>query len=64
MLYDLGSQTLNLVSRIFDADPSSIDAETSSRRWDSDHVRLQLGFPGGLRVRWTLRMATGRANGW
>jgi predicted dehydrogenase len=50
VLYDLGSQTLDLVSHVFDADPSSIEAETSSRRWDSDHVRLQLWFPSGLRT--------------
>lgn len=50
-LYDLGSQILDLVSYVFDADPRSIEAETSSRRWDADHVRLDLGFSSGLRVR-------------
>lgn len=49
-LYDLGSQALDLASYLFDADPSSIEAETSSHRWDADQVRLHLGFPGGLRV--------------
>jgi len=50
VLYDLGSQALDLVSYVFDADPSSIEAETSSRKWEADHVRLHLGLPGGLDV--------------
>ncbi len=50
VLYDLGSQTLDLVSYVFDADPCGVAAETSSRRWEADHVRLYVGFPGGLRV--------------
>jgi predicted dehydrogenase len=50
VLYDLGSQTLDLVSYVFDADPCSVETETSSRNWEADHVRLSLGFPEGLRV--------------
>ncbi len=50
-LYDLGSQTLDLVSYVFDADPCDIEVEISSRRWDADSVWLLLSFPNGLRVR-------------
>ena len=50
VLYDLGSQTLDLASYVFDADPCSVEAEMSSHRWEADHVRLHVGFPGGLRV--------------
>ena len=50
VLYDLGSQTLDLASYVFDADPCSVEAETSSHRWQGDHVRLHVGFPGDLRV--------------
>lgn len=51
VLYDLGSQMLDLVWSIFSEEPVSILAEIRSKRWVSDHVALGLDFSSGLHVR-------------
>jgi len=48
VLYDLGSQTLDLISYIFESAPSVIEATTSSHRWEADHLQITLSFPNGL----------------
>ena len=58
VLYDLGSQVLDLVHHIVVQEPREILAETWSERWDADHVRLRLAFPSGLIVRCSLAYGT------
>lgn len=50
VLYDLGSQVLDLVRELIPEEPVNLMAETWTRRWDADHVRLELGFAGGATV--------------
>jgi predicted dehydrogenase len=50
VLYDLGSQAVDLVRWITGADPRDVSASSESRRWENDHVLLQLRFVGGLRA--------------
>ncbi len=51
VLYDLGSQALDLVCWMLDRQPLSLTTETSTRRWEADHVLLRLGFADGVEVR-------------
>jgi predicted dehydrogenase len=51
VLYDLGSQALDLVRLLVERDPVAITAECSSRRWEGDHVQLRLALEGGIIVR-------------
>jgi len=48
VLYDLGSQALDLISSIVPEEPVRISAEAWSERWASDHLRLFLHFTSGL----------------
>jgi predicted dehydrogenase len=50
VLYDLGSQAIDLAHWIAGREPSQVLASTESRRWDQDHVFLQLRFQGGLQA--------------
>jgi predicted dehydrogenase len=51
VLYDLGSQALDLVRLLFERDPVAITAECSSCQWEGDRVRLRLALDGGIIVR-------------
>lgn len=57
VLYDLGSQAIDLVSNLVGEAPVCIHAETRTRRWRDDHVRLDLTLPSGARVRCDLAYA-------
>jgi predicted dehydrogenase len=50
VLYDLGSQALDLVAGIAGTEPVRILARGSSRRWTCDHVRLEVDLAGGIRA--------------
>ena len=51
VLYDLGSQAVDLARWIVGAEPREVSASSASRRWENDHVLVELGFDGGLRAR-------------
>ena len=51
VLYDLGSQTLDLVRFLFERDPVAVTTECSSRRWEGDRVQLRLALESGIIVR-------------
>ena len=59
VLYDLGSQELDLITDVFHEEPRSVLAQIWSERWESDHVRLGLDFGSGMTVRCELAY-TGR----
>lgn len=48
VLYDLGSQAVDLARWITGTDPLDVSASSESRRWENDHVLLELRFEGGL----------------
>jgi len=51
VLHDLGSQAIDLACALGSSEPASIVAETASRRWPDDHLRLRVTFPDGSVVR-------------
>jgi len=48
VLHDLGSQAVDLVCQIAQSEPVGVSASVHSKRWESDHVNLELEFPKGL----------------
>jgi predicted dehydrogenase len=54
VLYDLGSQVLDLAMTVFGQEPVSIDARIHTERWEADHVRLSLELAGGTAVHCSL----------
>jgi predicted dehydrogenase len=50
VLYDLGSQAVDLARWITGKEPREVSASCESRRWENDHVLVGLGFEGGLRA--------------
>jgi predicted dehydrogenase len=50
VLYDLGSQAVDLARWIIGRDPREVSASSESRRWENDRVLLELQFEGGLRA--------------
>lgn len=51
VLYDLGSQAIDLARWLSGMEPQQVTASSESRRWEHDHVLLDLGFHRGLRAR-------------
>jgi predicted dehydrogenase len=51
VLYDLGSQAIDLVRWLTGMEPQNVSASSESRQWENDHVLVELGFEGGLRAR-------------
>lgn len=51
VLHDLGSQAVDLICQIAKCEPLQISASVESKRWESDHVNLELEFPQGLHAR-------------
>jgi predicted dehydrogenase len=51
VLHDLGSQAIDLACTLGGAEPQTIAAETASRRWPDDQLRLRITFPDGSVVR-------------
>ena len=47
VLFDLGSQALDLVCMIAGAEPKSLSISVHSRRWPGDHIVLESQFPSG-----------------
>ena len=47
LLHDLGCHAIDLATELLGEEPDGVEAETSSRRWPGDHVRLRLVFPSG-----------------
>jgi predicted dehydrogenase len=51
VLYDLGSQAIDLARWLTGMEPRKVSASSESRRWENDQVLIDLGFEGGLRAR-------------
>jgi predicted dehydrogenase len=51
LLHDLGSQAIDLACMLGGREPRAIVAETGSRRWPDDTLRLRITFPDGSVVR-------------
>lgn len=51
VLHDLGSQAIDLACTLGGGEPRAIAAETASRRWPDDQLRLHVTFPDGSVVR-------------
>jgi predicted dehydrogenase len=51
VLYDLGSQAIDLVRWFTGMEPQTVSASSESCRWENDHVLIELEFKGGLRAR-------------
>lgn len=51
VLYDLGSQAIDLACWLTGMEPRKVSASSESRQWENDHVVIELGFEGGLRAR-------------
>jgi len=51
VLHDLGSQAVDLVCQIANGEPHQISASFESKRWESDHVHLQMEFAQGIQAR-------------
>jgi predicted dehydrogenase len=49
-LHDLGSHLLDLAWMLFGREPARVAARAESRRWEHDHVRIDLDLPGGPAV--------------
>jgi predicted dehydrogenase len=54
VLFDLGSQAIDLAYWITGSEPHSVSASSESRAWPNDHLRLQLNFQNGLEARCSL----------
>jgi len=50
VLYDLGSQAVDLARWITGREPREVSASSESHRWENDRVLVELGFEGGLRA--------------
>jgi predicted dehydrogenase len=48
VLHDLGSQAVDLLCQIANCEPRQISARFESKRWEADHVHLELEFPGDI----------------
>jgi predicted dehydrogenase len=57
VLYDLGSQAVDLARWIAGMEAREVSAWSESRRWEHDHVRLELAFEDGVRARCDLAYA-------
>jgi len=51
VLYDLGSQAIDLARWLTGLEPQRVSASSESRRWADDHVLIELGFEGKLQAR-------------
>lgn len=58
VLYDLGSQALDLACTVAGSEPTRLIAHGSSRRWTYDHIRLDAELANGARVRCDLAYET------
>jgi predicted dehydrogenase len=54
VLYDLGSQAIDLARWITGSEPKMVSASSESRHWNNDHVLVQLEFDEGLQARCNL----------
>ena len=51
VLYDLGSQAIDLARWLTDRAPRQVSASSASHQWENDHVFVELEFEGGIRAR-------------
>jgi predicted dehydrogenase len=51
VLYDLGSQAIDLARWLTGQEPQQVSASSRTHRWSDDHVLIELGFEGGLQAR-------------
>ena len=57
VLYDLGSQAIDLARWIIGSEPRKVSAFNTSHRWDNDHVLVELEFDRGVRTHCDLAYA-------
>lgn len=50
VLYDLGSQAVDLACWIIGMEPQQVSAWSESHRWDNDHVLIDLNFATGVQA--------------